>query len=207
MNALIAVFLLLATTIASAQSVPAAAVAWQRTLVREAQSTIGVSAPVATLAAQLHQESGWRSDARSAVGAQGLAQFMPATAEWIAQVKPKRLSPVNPLDPRWSIMAQMEFMAFLLRRNPGATECDQWAFALSAYNGGEGWLRRDQRAAIAAGRDPLRWFSHVEATPDKRRAPQFVRENRDYPRRIMLRHAALYSRSGWGRAVACGSVS
>jgi len=197
MNALIAVFLLLATTIASAQSVPAAAMAWQRTLVREAQSTIGVSAPVATLAAQLHQESGWRSDARSAVGAQGLAQFMPATAEWIAQVKPKRLSPVNPLDPRWSIMAQM----------PGATECDQWAFALSAYNGGEGWLRRDQRAAIAAGRDPLRWFSHVEATPDKRRAPQFVRENRDYPRRIMLRHAALYSRSGWGRAVACGSVS
>ncbi len=131
MNALIAVFMLLATTLVSAQTVPAAALTWQRTLIREAQSTIGVSAPAATLAGQLHQESGWRSDARSAVGAQGLAQFMPATAEWIAQVKPKRLSPVNPLDPRWSIMAQMEFMAFLLRRNPGATECDQWAFALN----------------------------------------------------------------------------
>jgi len=116
MNALIAVFMLLATTLVSAQTVPAAALTWQRTLIREAQSTIGVSAPAATLAGQLHQESGWRSDARSAVGAQGLAQFMPATAEWIAQVKPKRLSPVNPLDPRWSIMAQMEFMAVQRRR-------------------------------------------------------------------------------------------
>lgn len=206
MNAFIVVLALLFSTVASAQTVPAAAAAWQRTLVREAQTTIGVNAPVATLAAQLHQESGWRSDARSAVGAVGLAQFMPATAEWIAEVKPKRLSPANPLDPRWSIMAQMEFMAFLLRRNPGATECDSFAFALSAYNGGEGWLRRDQRATVAAGRDPSRWFAHVESSPDKRRAPHNVRENRDYPRRIMLRHALIYERAGWGRAVRCGSV-
>lgn len=64
--------------------IPTAAEQYRRTLVRSAHAEWGLSAPIATFAAQVHQESRWRADARSPVGAQGLAQFMPGTAEWIA---------------------------------------------------------------------------------------------------------------------------
>ena len=66
---------------ASAQ-VPPEAHRYRLTLVREAQRAWGLDAPVAALAAQVHQESGWRPDAVSRVGARGLAQFMPATTLW-----------------------------------------------------------------------------------------------------------------------------
>jgi len=46
----------------------------------------GVEGSSARLAAQLHQESGFRANARSGVGAQGIAQFMPATSRWIPNV-------------------------------------------------------------------------------------------------------------------------
>jgi len=58
----------------------------------------GLEAPVALFAAQVHQESGWREDARSPVGALGLAQFMPGTAAWIAQLYPADLGDAAPLD-------------------------------------------------------------------------------------------------------------
>ncbi|MBP6897390.1 MAG: transglycosylase SLT domain-containing protein [Pseudacidovorax sp.] len=71
---------------AAAQTIPRDAERYQLTLKREAQRTWGLDAPVATFAAQVHQESRWRADARSPVGAQGLAQFMPSTASWIGGV-------------------------------------------------------------------------------------------------------------------------
>lgn len=67
-----------------AVSIPVEARQYQRELTRNARAVWGLNAPVSTFAAQIHQESQWNARARSPVGAQGLAQFMPATASWIA---------------------------------------------------------------------------------------------------------------------------
>ena len=66
---------------------PQAAARYKLTLLREAHSQWGLDAPVAAFAAQVHQESGWRADAVSRVGARGLAQFMPATARWWCETR------------------------------------------------------------------------------------------------------------------------
>src|SRR5512134_663298 len=71
-----------------AVQIPDAAWAHRGDMIRSARQTFGPEAPTATLAAQIHQESRWRADAKSWVGAQGLAQFMPTTAEYMADIFP-----------------------------------------------------------------------------------------------------------------------
>ncbi|MDW9328117.1 transglycosylase SLT domain-containing protein, partial [Escherichia coli] len=65
--------------------------------------------------AQLHQESGWRPDAVSPAGAQGLAQFMPATADWISQLMPG-LNSREPFNPAWAIRALVSYDRWLWQR-------------------------------------------------------------------------------------------
>lgn len=60
--------------------IPARAHQYRRVLTQQAYAQWGLDAPIAALAAQVHQESAWRPEAVSHVGARGLAQFMPATA-------------------------------------------------------------------------------------------------------------------------------
>ena len=206
---MIAAAILLAAT-ATAQ-VPERCRAYQRQITTEAHTVFGLSAPVATLAAQIHQESGCRADAVSRVGAGGLAQFMPATARDMASIYPSELGPADVTNPRWAIKAQARYMRDLTRSTPGKTECDTWAFGLAAYNGGLGWVRRDQAAcrgvAISDDRcgpcDPAQWFGHVAMTPDPRRAPANIRENRGYPKRILFDLSPRYVTAGYGRGVIC----
>lgn len=186
--------------------VPERARQYQRQLTAEAHTVFGLQAPIATLAAQLHQESGWAWNVSSNVGAQGLAQFMPGTAADLARQYPTELGPADPNNPAWAIKAQTRYMRDLARAAPGRTECDTWAFALSSYNGGLGWLRRDQAVARAKGLPADTWFGAVEVTADTRRAPANVKQNRDYPRRILLLIAPTYA-GDWGRAVTCVLVS
>ncbi|MGP5977238.1 transglycosylase SLT domain-containing protein, partial [Pseudomonas aeruginosa] len=120
--------------------IPTAAEQYRRTLVRSAHAEWGLSAPIATFAAQVHQESRWRADARSPVGAQGLAQFMPGTAEWIAGLYPAALGTNQPFNPGWALRALVTYDRWLYDRNQASSECDRWAFVLSAYNGGQGWV-------------------------------------------------------------------
>lgn len=174
--------------------IPAHSALYRLKLQREVTSAFGLHAPVARFAAQIHQESGWRPNARSPF-AQGLTQFTPPTAEWIAQAYPA-LHPPDPWDPHWAIRAQVTYMRHLLRQvQPAASECDLWAFAMSAYNGGVGWVRRDRRLAENAGADPDRWFGAVEL--HTRRAAWARDENRAYVRRILLLLEDAYVRAGW----------
>ncbi|MCZ7727573.1 transglycosylase SLT domain-containing protein, partial [Pseudomonas aeruginosa] len=146
----------------AADRIPTAAEQYRRTLVRSAHAGWGLSAPIATFAAQVHQESRWRADARSPVGAQGLAQFMPGTAEWIAGLYPAALGANQPFNPGWALRALVTYDRWLYDRNQASSECDRWAFVLSAYNGGQGWVNRDRRLASASGADQLAWFDSVE---------------------------------------------
>jgi soluble lytic murein transglycosylase-like protein len=170
-------------------------------LEREAAQVFGIDAPVARLAAQIHQESRWRPDARSPVGASGLTQFMPATAAWLPRVCPT-VGPPDPLDPDWAIRAMICYNAWLHDRVVDAAgPCDRWAFTLSAYNGGEAWVRRDRARARTRGADPDRWFGHVELhTPRSVRARD---ENRGYVRRILIDLEPLYERAGWPGKPVC----
>lgn len=107
--------------------------------------------------AQIHQESGWRPDARSPY-ATGLAQFTPDTAAWISKLYPTDLGENNPLDPRWAIRACVKYDRWIYDRCPFSySEDDRWRFTLSGYNGGAGWITRDRGLARAAGRDDTRW--------------------------------------------------
>lgn len=185
---------------AHATVIPERSALYRHALQNTVAAEFGLNAPVARFAAQIHQESAWRPTAESPY-AQGLAQFTPATAEWIAQVYPA-LRPADPWDPQWSMRAQVIYMRHLIRTlGPAASECDTWAFALSAYNGGPGWVARDRRLASASGADPARWWGHVEHYT--RRAEWARRENRDYPRRILLRLEPAYIAAGWPGGAVC----
>lgn len=155
----------------------------------------------AQLAAQLHQESIWRKRAASPVGAMGLAQFMPSTAEWMARQFPRELGMFDPWDPAQAIRAAALYDRYLFDRVTGASACDRWAFALSAYNGGLGWVRRDKNRASATGADPARWFGHVELT--SARATWARVENRGYVARILHVLTPLYIDAGWTGPAVC----
>ena len=193
------VLLLAASTAAAA--VPPASAHYRRAITAQAHAQFGPGAPVATLAAQLHQESAWNPAARSSVGAQGLAQFMPATAADMARRHPAACAPANPLSARWAIRCAARYDADLHRAITAATPCDRWAMTLSAYNGGLGWVYRDQRAAARAGLDRRRWWNNTALVNAGRSAASW-RENRGYPRRILRVLAPRYVAAGWG-ASAC----
>ena len=183
-----------------ANAIPSAAKQHQALLIRSARAVWGLDAPVATFAAQVHQESRWRADAKSPVGAQGMAQFMPATANWIAQLYPVHLASAKPYHPAWALRALVQYDRWLFERLQAKSQCDHWAMVLSAYNGGLGWVQRDRKLASASGADPLGWFNAIERFNAGRSAANF-KENRDYPRKILLRWEPLYIASGWGQGV------
>ncbi len=80
------------------------------------------------LAAQLQAESGFNPNAVSPAGAQGIAQFMPATAVSVGLR--------DPFDPNQAINAQAKLMSGLIRRFGSV------ALALAAYNAGPGAVQR-----------------------------------------------------------------
>lgn len=189
---------------AVADPIPQAAQHYQRELTRIAQQEFGLDASVSLFAAQIHQESSWRPTARSPY-ADGLAQFTPATAEWISHIYPD-LGAAAPFSPGWAIRAMLRYNKHLVSRvKPwharDVPPCDRWAMALSAYNGGPGWLSRDRRLANAKGANPDLWFDNVEHY--SRRADWALRENRHYPRRILFELEPRYRQAGWSGRPVC----
>jgi hypothetical protein len=106
--------------------VPAYVPAEYAALVSEAAAANGV--PPALLAALLQSESGFNPRAVSAEGAQGMAQFMPATA--------RGMGLADPFDPRLAIPAAARLLAGHLRAFGSVP------LALAAYNAGSGAVRR-----------------------------------------------------------------
>jgi len=179
--------------------IPATSLQYRMTLQQAAGERFGLDAPVARLAAQLQQESGWNPKAESPY-AQGLAQFTPPTAAWLPQICP-RIGPPDPWDAGWSIRAQTCYDAWLYARAPGSGDCARWAMTLSAYNGGETARDRERVLADRAGADPDVWFH--ETASFRARGKSAWRENRDYVRRILLVLEPAYIDAGWPGKAAC----
>lgn len=180
--------------------VPGAAHRYHRDLIRAAHSEWGLDAPIATFAAQIHQESRWKPDAQSRVGAEGLAQFMPATSDWFSELYPNKLGDRQPYNPAWALRALVIYDKWLFKRIRADSPCDKWAMVLSAYNGGLGWVIKDRQLASATGADSLAWFDQIERFNSGRSISNF-RENRHYVRTILFEWEPLYARSGWGSGV------
>ncbi len=108
------------------------------------------------IVAQVYQESQFNPLAVSSVGAEGLMQIMPATAE--------DLGVDMPYDPQQSIAAGVAYLRQL--RDSFEDELlleDRIWFSLAAYNAGLGRIERVRRYTEQIGLDPNRWFGNVEA--------------------------------------------
>ena len=195
-----AVLALFSVAPAHAQNVPAAAHRHRADLTRTAHSQWGLDAPVASFAAQLQQESGWQPGAISRVGASGMAQFMPATARWWCQINGLSATDCQPTNPTWALRALVGYDKWLYDRVAAVDGCNRMAFALSAYNGGLGWVQRDKALAKTSLLNPAIWFDQVERVNAGRSLANW-RENRDYPQRILRRYERAYVAAGWGRGV------
>jgi hypothetical protein len=94
-----------------------------------ARAALRWNVPMNLLAAQLYAESNFNPFAQSPAGAQGIAQFMPATAQAYGLT--------DPFDAEKAIDAQARLMSDLLRRFDGEA-----ALALAAYNAGPAAVER-----------------------------------------------------------------
>lgn len=94
-----------------------------------ARAALRWNVPMNLLAAQLYAESGFNPFAHSPAGAEGIAQFMPGTADAYGLE--------DPFDPVEAIDAQAHLMSDLLRRFGGKV-----ALALAGYNAGPGAVDR-----------------------------------------------------------------
>ena len=128
-------------------SAPPTARKYRATMTREDRLAFGLNAPIPVLAAQIHQESNWNEQARSGVGAQGLAQFMPATARDF----PDERGEVQPYNPDWALRAQARYMKRLWDAVRYADDCNRVGGALASYNGGLGWHNKRQALAATPG--------------------------------------------------------
>jgi soluble lytic murein transglycosylase-like protein len=180
---------------------PPAARKYRSTLIRNARVVWGMDAPIATFAAQVHQESAWNPEARSPVGALGLAQFMPGTARDMANRYPDALGGHDPGNADWALRALVQYDYQIFRPVSAANECERMAMTMFGYNAGPSWIPRDQAAATRAGLDSQRYFGHVERVNGGRTQAAW-NENRQYVTRIIRKLQPQYA--AWGRQVCEG---
>jgi hypothetical protein len=138
---------------ANAQSLPAG-LSFAMPYVREAwDDAVAAGIPPGYYVRQINQESGFNPSALSPAGAQGIAQFMPATAAGIPN--PQGAGMLNPWDPHQALIAGARYMARALQKYSG-----DYAKALAAYNGGDGAVNAAETAAANAGNGST-WLDHL----------------------------------------------
>jgi membrane-bound lytic murein transglycosylase F len=104
----------------------------------------------------MYQESRFDPRARRWVGAQGLMQVMPRTAQ--------ELKVRNVTDPNNGILAGVMLMARYSAwfNSPDVPAKDRIRFALASYNCGPGHVQDARAIAKDMGLNPNKWFGNVE---------------------------------------------
>lgn len=103
------------------------------------------------ITALIIQESGFKENAVSSAGAQGLAQLMPDTA--------KELGISDPFHSESSIEGATRYLRTLYDLYPESSHSDRIRIALASYNGGRGHIHDAQKIAIHQQNDPNSWKS------------------------------------------------
>jgi membrane-bound lytic murein transglycosylase MltF len=107
--------------------------------------------------AQGFQESGLDQNAKSAVGAIGVMQIMPATGQDL------KVGDINKLEP--NVHGGVKYIRFMIDqyyKDEPMTPLNKGLFAFASYNAGPGRIAQLRREAAKRGLDPNRWFSNVE---------------------------------------------
>jgi soluble lytic murein transglycosylase-like protein len=175
-------------------AVPRAALMHRAELTRVAHAAWGLNAPIPAFAAQIQQESAWRADAVSHVGAQGMAQFMPATAKWWCEINNLNATDCQPNNPTWALRSLVGYDLWLYQRVWGAAEYDRLYATLRSYNGGLDHWQREAKIAQSNKRNII-----DAACGKARRHISFCKENLNYPKRILNLYQARYA--SWGHMV------
>lgn len=109
------------------------------------------------LAAQAYQESSFDESAVSYMGALGLMQLMPKTANSVG------VSISQAFNPEANLRGAVRFIADLNRHYSNVTNKDERInFVLAAYNGGEGHVDDARRLAEKNGENPNVWNGSVD---------------------------------------------
>lgn len=107
--------------------------------------------------AQGYQESGLNQNAKSAVGAVGLMQLMPATG------KEMKVGDIHQVEP--NIHAGVKYMRFMMdqfyEKEP-MDRLNKGLFTFASYNAGPGRVQQLRREAAKRGLNPNVWFNNVE---------------------------------------------
>jgi soluble lytic murein transglycosylase-like protein len=102
--------------------------------------------------AQIQHESRCDAGVTAFDGGAGLGQFMAGTAKWIHSREPalQEISELaDPYDPRWAIRALILYDDYLYKL---MRPCEGWYYALRAYNGGAGNLKKEIKRAGSCDR-------------------------------------------------------
>lgn len=116
--------------------------------------------PWLLLAAQAYQESGIDQNRVSSVGAVGIMQIKPSTAEG----PPVFIKGVDQSAER-NIEAGTKYLRFIadqLKNDEGMDKINRGLFAFASYNAGPARIAQLRRKATQRGLDPDKWFGNVE---------------------------------------------
>jgi soluble lytic murein transglycosylase len=128
--------------------------------------------------ALIREESAFNPRARSATGALGLSQLMPATAVQVARGLGRRVTQVGLFDPKQNIRLGSAYLAELVRQFDG-----NFAYAVASYNAGPTAVNRWIKAMPAAELDE--WVENIPFT-----------ETRHYVKRVMGSYGAYQLLNG-----------
>ena len=115
------------------------------------------------MAAQGYQESQLNQSAKSAVGAIGVMQVMPATGKDLA------VGDINQVEP--NIHAGVKYFRFMMDefyKDEPMDEINKGLMTLASYNAGPGRMRQLRREAEKRGLNPNVWFGNVERVVSER---------------------------------------
>jgi membrane-bound lytic murein transglycosylase MltF len=110
------------------------------------------------MAAQGYQESGLNQNAKSAVGAIGVMQMLPATGQQ------QGVGDISTIDP--NIHAGVKYMRYMRDRyfkDAPMNDLNKDLFTFAAYNAGPAKINKLRKEAAERGLNPNLWFGNVEA--------------------------------------------
>ena len=115
------------------------------------------------MAAQGYQESRLDNNAKSAVGAVGVMQVMPATG------KELKVGDIRQVEP--NVHAGVKYMRFMIDqyfKDEPMDDLNKGLFAFASYNAGPARVRKLRAEAQKRGLDPNVWFGNVEQIASER---------------------------------------
>src|SRR4026207_1676494 len=115
------------------------------------------------MAAQGYQESTLDQNVKSAVGAIGVMQIMPATGKQL------NVGDITQIDP--NIHAGVKYTRFMMDQyfaNEPMDPLNKGLMTFASYNAGPGRLSHLRRVSAIVGLDPIVWFGNVERVAAER---------------------------------------